>query len=109
MPHIRKDSNLAKPEKEANHKYKVKKLSLYNQSLRKMINLYFSAGNTKKQFINDTPYVKGESGQSLTYTPAYIETIYMLCRLFAWGQSQIAGYYEDLWNLFGRCNALETE
>ena len=83
--------------------YKVINWSDYNQSLKKrgMISLYFPEGDIKAQFVNETPYVEGISGRLITYKPAYIEVIYMLYRLFGWGQRQITGYFEDIWNTKG--------
>lgn len=83
--------------------YKIQNWKEYNQSLRKrgMISLYFPDGDIKSHFINDRPYVKGESGRMATYLVPYIEFIYMLYRLFDWGQRQITGYLEDLWKTKG--------
>jgi len=80
-------------------RYKVTNWSAYNQSLRKrgMISLYFPNGDIKSLFINDEPYVKGDSGRLATYLAPYIQLIYTLYRLFGWGQRQITGYLEDLW------------
>lgn len=80
-------------------KYKVQNWTEYNQSLRKrgMISLYFPEGDIKSQFTNSTPYVKGHSGRMTTYLAPYIQVIYILYRLFGWGQRQITGYFEDLW------------
>jgi len=52
-----------------------------------MISLYFPKGDIKSQFINDRPYVKGESGRMATYLTPYIQLIYILYRLFEWGKS----------------------
>lgn len=83
--------------------YKVINWSEYNQSLRKrgMISLYFPKGDIKFQFINDKAYVKGESGRMATYLAPYIQLIYILYRLFRWGQRQITGYLEDIWESQG--------
>ena len=64
--------------------YKIQNWTEYNQSLRKkgMISLYFPKGDIKSQFINDTPYIKGESGRMATYLAPYIQLIYILYRLF---------------------------
>ncbi|MDR6504237.1 hypothetical protein J2785_007435, partial [Burkholderia ambifaria] len=43
----------------------------------------------KALFINDTPYQQGVSGQSQTYSDAYLELIFMFYRLFGWGMRQI--------------------
>ncbi|RYE18868.1 MAG: IS5 family transposase [Sphingobacteriaceae bacterium] len=84
-------------------KYKVQNWTEYNQSLRKrgMISLYFPEGDIKSQFINNIPYVKGESGRMATYLAPYIQLIYIVYRLFGWGQRQITGYFEDLWKTKG--------
>lgn len=68
-------------------KYKVINWSQYNQSLRKrgMISLYFPNGDIKSLFINEMPYIKGESGRLSTYLTPYIQCIYTLYRLFVWG------------------------
>ena len=84
-------------------KYKVTNWTQYNQSLRRrgMISLYFPQGDIKDLFINDKPYVKGDSGRLATYLTPYIQLIYTLYRLFGWGQRQITGYFEDLWKSKG--------
>jgi Transposase DDE domain len=66
-----------------------------------MISLYFPKGDIISQFINDKPYVKGDSGRLATYLAPYIQLIYTLYRLFGWGQRQITGYFEDLWKTKG--------
>jgi len=85
-----------KPKKEP---YKVIKWSHYNQSLKKRgaLSLYFPAGDLRAQFINDTPYQKGISGQLPTFSPAYIEIMYTFYRLLNFGIRQLMGYFEDLW------------
>ena len=91
------------PRKRKKPEYKVINWSEYNQSLRKrgMISLYFPGGDIKSSFINDMPYVKGDSGRMSTYLAPYIQFIYILYRLFGWGQRQITGYFEDLWKTKG--------
>lgn len=91
------------PRKRAKIQYRVTNHTEYNQSLRKrgMISLYFPTGDIKEQFINETPYVTGESGQFQTYTKAYIEVIYTLYRLYGLGIRQMTGYFEDLWKTKG--------
>jgi hypothetical protein len=71
--------------------YKIKNWSEYNQSLRKrgMLSLYFPTGDIKTFFINDIPYVTGNSGRVATYLVPYIQLIYTLYRLFGWGQRQM--------------------
>ena len=83
--------------------YKIVNWSSYNQSLRKrgMISLYFPEDDVKSLFINNTPYVQGDSGQSTTYQTPYIQLIYTFYRLFGWGMRQITGYLEDLWKTKG--------
>jgi hypothetical protein len=51
----------------------------------------------RAQFINDTPYIKGVSGQLPTFSPAYIEIMYTFYRLLNFGIRQLTGYFEDLW------------
>ncbi|MEX3640561.1 hypothetical protein, partial [Paraburkholderia sp. BR14427] len=41
-------------------------------------------GDLKALFINDTPYQQGVSGQSQTYSDAYLELIFTFYRLFNW-------------------------
>jgi len=91
------------PRKREKTKYKITNWSSYNQSLRKrgMISLYFPGGDIKSLFINDTPYVTGDSGQSTTYLTPYIQLLYTLYRLFGWGMRQITGFIEDLWRTKG--------
>lgn len=83
--------------------YKITNWSSYNASLRKrgMISLYFPQGDIKSLFINDTPYIEGDSGQVATYLAPYIQLLYTLYRLFGWGIRQITGYIEDLWKTKG--------
>lgn len=83
--------------------YRVTNWPDYNQSLRKrgMISLYLPYGDLKSQFINESPYVEGRTGQQATYSLAYIELIYTYYRLFGWGIRQITGYLEDLWKIKG--------
>ena len=80
-------------------KYKVTNWTEYNKSLRKrgMVSIYFPDGDIQSLFINNEPYVKGNSGRLSTYLAPYIQLIYTLYRLFGWGQRQITGYFEDLW------------
>jgi hypothetical protein len=86
-----------KPKKKAH--YQVINWAHYNQSLKKrgMLSLYFPSGDLRDQFINDTPYQKGISGQLPTFSSAYIEIMYTLYRLLNFGIRQITGYFEDLW------------
>ena len=79
--------------------YKVNNWPEYNQSLKKRgkLSLYFPKGDLVCQFINDTPYQLGFSGQSQTYKEPYIELIYTFYKLFGWGLRQMTGYFEDLW------------
>lgn len=56
-----------------------------------------ASGDLKSQFINESPYVEGISGQQQTYKNPYIELIYMFYRLLSLGIRQITGYFEDLW------------
>lgn len=79
--------------------YRVTNAHEYNLSLKKrgMISLYFPSGDLKTQLINDTPYVKGVSGQDPTYKDVYIELIYTFYRLHRWGMRQITGFMEDYW------------
>jgi len=79
--------------------YKITNWSEYNQSLRKrgMISLYFPKGDIKSLFINDTPYVQGDSGRVATYLAPYVQLLYTLYRLFGWGMRQITGFIQDLW------------
>jgi hypothetical protein len=83
--------------------YKVTNWKEYNASLKKRgcISLYFPYGDLKSQFINDTPYKQGVSGQEATYKKSYIEFIYVLYRMFNFGLRQITGYCEDLWKSKG--------
>ena len=67
-----------------------------------MISLYFPKEDIKSQFINDMPYIKGGSGRMATYLAPYIQLIYILYRLFGWGQRQITGYLR----INGRLKAL---
>ena len=92
-----------KPRIRKKQQYKIKNWSEYNQSLRKrgMISLYFPKGDIRVQFINDTPYIHGESGRRATYLQPYIELLFTLYRLFGWGQRQITGYVEELWKIKG--------
>ncbi len=83
--------------------YKIKNWSDYNKSLKKRgeVSLYFPKGDIRAIFINDHPYEQGVSGRHETYRNPYIEAIYVLYRLFGWGQRQITGYFEDLWKQQG--------
>lgn len=92
-----KPSTSKQPKKKA--QYKVINWTHYNQSLRKrgVLSLYFPSGDLRSQFINDTPYQKGMSGQLPTLSPAYIEIMYTFYRLLNFGIRQITGYFEDLW------------
>ncbi len=83
--------------------YKVKNWSDYNKSLKKRgaMSLYFPKGDIRAIFINDEPYTKGFSGRHETYKAPYIQVIYIMYRLFGWGQRQITGYFEDLWKQQG--------
>lgn len=85
------------PRKKA--KYKVVNWTEYNKSLKKRgeLSLYFPRGDLKSQFINESPYIEGISGQQETYKKPYIELIYMFYRLLGLGIRQITGYFEDLW------------
>jgi hypothetical protein len=58
-------------------KYKVINWTAYNKSLKKRgeLSFYFPKGDLKALFINDTPYVRGLSGQQATYSNAYIERL----------------------------------
>lgn len=98
MPH-KERVKLGVARKREKPKYKVINWTQYNQSLRKrgMISLYFPKGDIKSLFINEMPYIKGESGRLPTYLTPYVQFIYTLYRLFVWGQRQITGYLEDLW------------
>lgn len=91
------------PRQRKKTKYKITNWSSYNESLRKrgMLSLYFPKGDMKSLFINDTPYVQGDSGQSATYLAPYIQLLYTLYRLFGWGMRQITGFIEDLWRTKG--------
>ncbi|RZF23396.1 IS5 family transposase, partial [Paraburkholderia sp. UYCP14C] len=75
----------------------------YNASLKKrgQLSLYCPDGDLKALFINDTPYRKGESGQSQTYSDAYLDLIFIFYRLFGWGMRQITGHMEEFWALRG--------
>ena len=87
------------PREKTCYKYKVNNWPEYNQSLKKRgkLSLYFPKGDLVCQFINDTPYQLGFSGQSQTYKEPYIELIYTFYKLFGWGLRQMTGYFEDLW------------
>lgn len=95
------------PRKYKKSQYKVTNWTEYNKSLRKrgMISLYFPEGDIEFLFINNEPYVKGDSGRVSTYLTPYVQLIYTLYRLFGWGQRQITGYFEDLW----KTKALDIE
>jgi hypothetical protein len=41
------------------------------------------------------------SGQSQTYSDAYLELIFMFYRLFGWGMRQITGHMQEFWALRG--------
>ena len=71
--------------------YKVKNWSEYNKSLKRRgeLSLYFPKGELKNQFINETPYVEGISGQQATYSNVYIQVIFTLYRLLGFGIRQI--------------------
>ena len=98
MPYKEKLKNPSKKPRQK-MKYGVTNWTEYNQSLknRGKISLYFPKGDIALQFVNETPYVKGLSGQESTYKAPYVEFIYMMYRLFGWGMRQICGYIEDLW------------
>ena len=71
----------------------------YNKSLKKRgkLSLYLPIGDLKSHFINDSPYIKGVSGQESTYKQPYIELIYIYYPLLGLGMRQITGYFEDIW------------
>lgn len=79
--------------------YKVVNWAEYNKSLKKRgeLSLYFPHGDLKSQFINESPYIEGISGQQETYKRPYIELIYTFYRLLGLGMRQITGYFEDFW------------
>jgi hypothetical protein len=74
-----------------------------NQSLKKrgQLSLLCPEGDLKALFINAEPYVPGVSGRQQTYTPAYIEFIFLLYRLHNWGMRQITGYMDEYWAVRG--------
>ena len=84
-------------------RYRVLNHSEYNQSLRKrgMLSLYFPKGDLEKLLVDVQPYKKGISGRGPTYLPAYVELIFIMYRLFNWGQRQITGFFEDHWRIRG--------
>lgn len=65
------------PRKRPKPAYAVTNAHGYNESLKRRgrLSLYYPDGNLKALFINDTPYQKGVSGQSQTYSDAYLELI----------------------------------
>lgn len=65
------------PRKRPKPAYAVTNAHGYNESLQRRgrLRLYYPDGNLKALFINDTPYQKGVSGQSQTYSDAYLELI----------------------------------
>jgi hypothetical protein len=98
MPYKAKLKSLSpNPRKKA--RYRVVNWTEYNKSLKKRgeLSLYFPRGDLQNQFINESPYVEGISGQQETYKKPYIELIYMFYRLLGLGIRQITGYFEDLW------------
>jgi hypothetical protein len=83
--------------------YRVTNAREYNQSLKKrgQLSLLCPEGDLKALFINAEPYVPGVSGRQQTYTPAYIEFIFLLYRLHNWGMRQITGYMDEYWAVRG--------
>lgn len=79
--------------------YKVTNWSEYNKSLKKQgkLSLYLPMGDLKSHFINESPYIKGVSGQESTYKRPYIELMYIYYRLLGLAMRQITGYFEDIW------------
>ena len=68
MPYKAKLKNPSlNPRKKAS--YRVVNWSEYNRSLKKRgeLSLYFPRGDLKSQFVNESPYVEGISGQQETY------------------------------------------
>ncbi|MGF6979906.1 hypothetical protein QFZ94_008423 [Paraburkholderia sp. JPY465] len=91
------------PRKRAKPGYAVTNAHEYNESLKRrgQLSLYCPDGDLKALFINDTPYQKGVSGQSRTYSDAYLEPIFIFYRLFGWGMRQITGHMHEFWALRG--------
>jgi hypothetical protein len=91
------------PRKRPKPSYRVTNAHAYNASLKKrgQLSLYCPDGDLKALFINETPYVRGVSGQAPTYTPAYAELIYTYYRLLRFGMRQITGFMQDFWAVRG--------
>ncbi|MEX3639950.1 transposase [Paraburkholderia sp. BR14320] len=91
------------PRKRAKPGYAVTNAHEYNESLKRrgQLSLYCPDGDLKALFINDTPYQKGVSGQSQTYSDAYLELIFIFYRLLGWGMRQITGHMHEFWALRG--------
>ncbi|MGF6383806.1 IS5 family transposase [Paraburkholderia sp. JPY303] len=91
------------PRKRAKPGYAVTNAHEYNESLKRrgQLSLYCPVGDLKALFINDTPYQKGVSGQSRTYSDAYLELIFIFYRLFGWGMRQITGHMHEFRALRG--------
>ncbi|MGF6980000.1 transposase-like protein [Paraburkholderia sp. JPY465] len=85
------------PRKRAKPGYAVTNAHEYNESLKRrgQLSLYCPDGDLKALFINDTPYQKGVSGQSRTYSDAYLELIFIFYRVFGWGMWQITGHMHE--------------
>ncbi|KWC24968.1 hypothetical protein WL48_29705 [Burkholderia ubonensis] len=91
------------PRKRPKPNYAVTNAHEYNESLKRrgQLSLYCPDGDLRALFINDAPYQHGVSGQSQTYSNAYLELIFMFYRLFGWGMRQIAGHMQEFWALRG--------
>ncbi|WP_232438065.1 transposase, partial [Burkholderia ubonensis] len=48
-----------------------------------------------------TPYQQGVSGQSQTYSEAYLELIFIFYRLVDWGMRQSTSHMQEFWALRG--------
>jgi hypothetical protein len=91
------------PRKRSKPNYALTNAHEYNGSLKQrgQLSLYCPDGDLKALFINDTPYQQGVSGQSKTYSDAYLELIFTFYRLFNWGMRQITGHMQEFWALRG--------
>ncbi|WP_208450855.1 transposase, partial [Burkholderia ambifaria] len=87
------------PRKRPKPNYAVSNAHEYNESLKRrgQFSLYCPNGDLKALFINDTAYQQGVSGQSQTYSDAYLELIFMFYRLFGWGMRQITVHVQEFW------------
>ncbi|WP_060150418.1 transposase [Burkholderia ubonensis] len=91
------------PRKRPMPNYAVTNAREYNVTLKRrgQLSLYCPNGDLKALFINDTPYQQGVSGQSQTYSEAYLELIFIFYRLVDWGMRQSTSHMQEFWALRG--------